>query len=214
VLAGARMLNLREVHFTSNKLSDAAMAPLASAIASYALAHVRFLGLGDNRLGPASGRALAEAMVASAKGQPAEVGGGAARALLATQPLQALTTLNLERNFLGNAGIAALAGPLACGALLALEVLVLNHNDADNVAPIDEAVASGGVPNLRRVLLEQKAGVAAGSSSGTQRGAASVAPPSILAAKAETAPAMRHAVTYRRDQSTQTTSNGRPTVAV
>ena len=70
------------------------------------------------------------------------------------RPLRSLATLNLEGNLLGDAGVEALAAPVAIGALPALEVLVLSRNGVTDLSPLTLAIASGEVPALRRLLVQ------------------------------------------------------------
>ena len=134
-LAGASMPQLRELNLSLNKLGDPAMQSLGAAVKSGALSSLRVMRLSENRIGAGGARAFAKAIT-----------GG--------QRLPALTLLSFDGNQLGDAGVAALAGPLGDGALPALEELGLVRNGITAVAPLVAAIANGGMPHLRRLLLQ------------------------------------------------------------
>ena len=134
-LAGASMPQLRELNLSLNKLGDPAMQSLGAAVKSGALSSLRVMRLSENRIGAVGARAFAEAIT-----------GG--------QRLSALTLLSFDGNQLGDAGVAALAGPLGDGALPALEELGLVRNGITAVAPLVAAIAKGEMPLLRRLLLQ------------------------------------------------------------
>ena len=144
-MAGPRLANLREIDFHSNKLSDAAMVPLAAAVAGGGLSQARHLGLGDNRIGPAGARTLAEATAFDDKDPLAAI---------ASRPLGTLTSLNLEGNVLCDEGVASLGSALGSGAMPSLEVLTLNRNMLTSADALTKAIASGEAPQLRRLLLQ------------------------------------------------------------
>ena len=159
-LAGAYLPNLREVVLTSNKLGDAGTVMLAKAIASGNLSRLRTLLLGDNRIGPHGVRSLAAATrhdggEGGESSTDADEDGPAIIVLSCRHPLNALATLNLEGNHLGDQGLALLAAPLAEGTLPSLEVLVLNRNDITDLSPLTVALARGESPHLRRLLLQR-----------------------------------------------------------
>ena len=90
------MPQLRELNLSLNKLGDPAMQSLGAAVKSGALSSLRVMRLSENRIGAGGARAFAKAIT-----------GG--------QRLPALTLLSFDGNQLGDAGVAALAGPLGDG---------------------------------------------------------------------------------------------------
>lgn len=146
VITGASTPQLRDLLLHQNKIGDAGAVALAAAIASGSLSLLKTLTLGENRIGPIGAAALANAMVpkrkktTSATSQP--------------WPLDALAKLSFDGNFLGDEGVAALAKPLAAGALPSLEVLGLNRNAIQDIGPLTEAISSGEAPSLRKLLIQ------------------------------------------------------------
>jgi hypothetical protein len=223
VINGARPRQLRELMLTQNRLTDASLSALARAISSGALTALKVLGLGDNRFGATGIRMIAAALTKT-RLEESQSGG-----------LAALTTLNIEGNLLGDAGVAALAGPLGCGAFPSLEILVLNRNHIRDTAPLTQAIAKGEVTQLRRLLLQKNplsdarqrdmhetiAAAKPKPNTGPQRGSARLhdAPDSLGVnirrlfqatheASSQWVPAVRRGFPLRRDMASQTVERG------
>ena len=128
-------------------IGDGEMKSLAEALVSGALPKLRFLWLGNNRIGDDGMTAFAQAV------KPVSEGGSGA--------LPAVTTLDLRKNNFGDAGMTALASAVGSGALPQLLELWLQDNKigdagmtafAQAVKPVSEG-GSGALAQCQQLYL-------------------------------------------------------------
>ena len=150
----------------ANRLTDAALPPLAEAIAAGALPKLERLALENNELGDAglttlrpllAGR-LSGLTVLEFGGRLTAEGARSLVALLADGHLAGLKNLNLQHNAgLGDEGAAAIAGALSEGRLPKLQQLRLDGTRMGDAGATALAGALGGAPQLEKLIVGKNA---------------------------------------------------------
>jgi hypothetical protein len=166
---GSELQQVTWLELDDNQLGDEGFSELVSACADGALPNLRALSLCQNEIGSIGISAFADACLRGVCAltklgvldlDDNEIDDDAMIALaraVAGDTLCSLTRLDLERNVIGDAGIAALAGALsASSGLPRLEALNLGKNairDA-GLAALAQAAAAGALASLERLFLE------------------------------------------------------------
>jgi len=150
------------LRLTGNRLTDAALPPLAEAIEAGAMPQLKYLSLHRNELTDAGLEALRPLLAGRLSGLEAlgfgsrltAAGVRTLVALLADGHLAGLTHLWLDGNAaMGDEGAAALAAALAEGRLPKLEQLDLNGTGMGDAGAAALAAALGGAPALEELVV-------------------------------------------------------------
>ena len=154
------------LYLGANRLTDAALPPLAEAIAAGALPKLKVLALVDNELGDAGLTTLRPLLAGRLSGlielsfgrRLTAEGARSLVALLADGHLAGLEDLDLKNNAgLGDEGAAAIAGALSEGRLPKLKELQLDGTRMGDAGATALAGALGGAPQLKKLIVGKNA---------------------------------------------------------